>query len=162
MVTGQAFIQPGIEDGCFLTLMFPSGRMAHIHTSWMFPRKVRLLTAVGSKQMIEVDDTELTDKLTIHQVNAQRESPAKLESDGYTDRYEYESITFKRGDTLIPPIDNTEPLKLECQHFVDCIEAGKEPLTSGKASMEVVRILAIAQRHLQQSSKENHRPPILQ
>ena len=149
---GQAFTQPGIEDVCFLTMLFPSGRMAHIHTSWMFPRKVRLLTAVGSKQMIEVDDTRLSDKMVIYQVDSQGPDLARLNSRGYTDRYQYEAVTFKRGDTLIPYIDDTEPLKLECQHFVDCIREEKEPLTSGKASLEVVRTLAAAQQIIQQTA----------
>ena len=149
---GQAFTQPGIEDVCFLTMLFPSGRMGHIHTSWMFPRKVRLLTAVGSKQMIEVDDTRLSDKMIIHQVGSEKFGLAGLNSSGYADRYQYETITFKRGDTLLPHIDDTEPLKLECQHFVDCIRDKKEPLTSGRASLEVVRTLAAAQQILKQSS----------
>ncbi|MBF0267988.1 MAG: Gfo/Idh/MocA family oxidoreductase [Alphaproteobacteria bacterium] len=148
---GQAYMQRGIEDVCFLTLRFPSGRMAQIHVSWMFPRKVRLLTAVGSSQMIQVDDAEMNDKMAIFNIDADGRKAADAGSGGYADRYQYETITFKRGDTILPRISGAEPLKLECQHFVDCIKNGSEPVSSGRASLDVVRILAEADRQLRKA-----------
>jgi predicted dehydrogenase len=148
---GQAYMQSGIEDVCFLTLRFPSGRMAQIHVSWMFPRKVRLLTAVGSRQMIQVDDAEMNDKMAIFNIDADGQKAADAGSSGYADRYQYETITFKRGDTVLPRISGAEPLKLECQHFVDCIREGREPVSSGRASLDVVRILAEAERQLKKA-----------
>jgi predicted dehydrogenase len=150
--TGQSFMQSGIEDVCFLTLGFPSGRLVHIHVSWMYPRKLRLLTAVGSKQMIEVDDAQINDKMAIYNIDALNHGPEVLAA-GYSDRYLYESITFKRGDTVLPRVSGAEPLKLECQHFIDCIEERREPLSSGKASLEVVRILAEADLQLKNSRR---------
>lgn len=149
--TGQAYIQRGIEDVCFLTLRFPSGRMAQIHVSWMFPRKVRLLTAVGSSQMIQVDDAEMNDKMAIFNIDADGRKAADVGANGYSDRYQYETITFKRGDTVLPRISGAEPLKLECQHFVDCIRDRHEPVSSGRASLNVVRILAEADRQLRRA-----------
>lgn len=148
---GQAYMQKGIEDVCFLTLRFPSGKMAQIHVSWMFPRKVRLLTAVGSSQMIQVDDAEMNDKMAIFNIDADGRKAPDAGAGGYADRYQYETITFKRGDTVLPRISGAEPLKLECQHFVDCIRDGKEPVSSGRASLDVVRILSEADRQLRKA-----------
>ncbi|MGB0681863.1 MAG: Gfo/Idh/MocA family protein [Magnetovibrionaceae bacterium] len=143
--TGSGFINSKIEDVCFLDLTFPSGRLAKIHVSWIYPRKIRHMSVVGTKQMIELDDTQLTDKIVIHNVGAEK----KVADTGFTSRYEYESVTFRRGDTVFPQVPSGEPLRAEMQHFVDCIADNVEPQSSGRRSLDVIRILEKAEADLQ-------------
>ncbi|SRR5581483_6563226 len=141
---GRAYLQPHIEDVCFMEMHFASGRFAHVHTSWLFPRKVRTFTAVGSRQLIDVDDTQLSNKMTVVEVT----SSIRPDLAPYEDRYHYELATFRRGDTLIPQLDNSEPLALECAEFVQSIRDRRQPLTSGQASLSVVDVLSAAQLSL--------------
>ncbi len=138
-VRGQSFIQEGIEDVAFLSLYFPNRIMAHIHLSWLDPHKVRKTTLVGADKMAVFDDAEATEKLRIY--NSHAEVPAA--------RTYGEAIQVRFGDILIPRIDMTEPLKLECQHFVDCVASRSTPVSDGRDGLRVVRILEAAQRSLE-------------
>ncbi len=139
--TGQSFIQPGIEDVVFTTLHFADGKMAHIHVSWLDPHKVRKVTVVGSKKMAVIDDMESTEKIRIY------DKGVNFTGD-YSAYSEY--LTLRIGDILIPKIKNAEPLKLECQHFIDCILNNKTPRSDGEDGLRVVRVLNAAQESLKQ------------
>jgi len=128
---GQAYLQPGIEDVVFLTLHFADGKMAHIQVSWLDPHKVRRLTVVGSKKMVVFDDVETMEKLKIY------DKGAKLPSyDSYGD-----SITLRFGDIHSPRIDVKEPLRIECEHFINCVKTGATPLTDASDGLRVVKAL---------------------
>ena len=139
--TGQSFIQPGIEDVVFTTLHFADGKMAHIPVSWLDPHKVRKVTVVGSKKMAVIDDMESTEKIRIY------DKGVNFTGD-YSAYSEY--LTLRIGDILIPKIKNAEPLKLECQHFIDCILNNKTPRSDGEDGLRVVRVLNAAQESLKQ------------
>jgi len=139
-VRGQSFIQEGIEDVAFVSLYFENRIMAHIHLSWLDPHKVRKTTIVGADKMAVFDDAEATEKLRIYDSHA--EVPAA--------RTYGEAIQVRFGDILIPRVDMTEPLKLECQHFVDCVSSRVTPVSDGRDGLRVVRILEAAQRSLEQ------------
>ena len=139
--TGQSFIQPGIEDVVFTTLHFADGKMAHIHVSWLDPHKVRKVTVVGAKKMAVIDDMESTEKIRIY------DKGVNFTGD-YSAYSEY--LTLRIGDILIPKIKNAEPLKLECQHFIDCILNNKTPRSDGEDGLRVVRVLNAAQESLKQ------------
>ena len=139
--TGQSFIQPGVEDVVFTTLHFADGKMAHIHVSWLDPHKVRKVTVVGSKKMAVIDDMESTEKIRIY------DKGVNFTGD-YSAYSEY--LTLRIGDILIPKIKNAEPLKLECQHFIDCILNNKTPRSDGEDGLRVVRVLNAAQESLKQ------------
>jgi predicted dehydrogenase len=133
---GECYVRPGIEDVVFGYLRFPSGAIAHLHLSWLDPHKMRRLTVVGSKKMVVFDDMETDRKLTIYDKSASR-SPS-------TDSYgEYVSVRF--GDISIPRIANDEPLRLECQEFVDAITEGREPRCNGHEGLAVVEVLEALQ-----------------
>jgi len=133
---GQAYLQPGIEDVVFLTLHFPGGKMAHVQVSWLDPHKVRRLTVVGSEKMVVFDDVEPMEKLKIY------DKGVRLPSyDSYGD-----SITVRFGDIYSPRIDIREPLGIECEHFLDCVEKGERPLTDGRDGLRVVRALERAEQ----------------
>ena len=139
--TGQSFIQPGIEDVVFTTLHFADRKMAHIHVSWLDPHKIRKVTVVGSKKMAVIDDMESSEKIRIYDKGVDF-------TGNYTAYGEY--LTLRIGDILIPNIKNQEPLKIECQHFVDCILNNKIPRSDGDDGLRVVRVLTAAQESLKQ------------
>jgi predicted dehydrogenase len=136
-----------VEDVVFLNLQFADGRMANVHLSWLDPHKIRRMTLVGSKKMVVFDDILATEKLKLYDKGVSGYAGGKYDSYG-------DAITYHTGDILIPKIDMTEPLKLECLHFLDCIRKGERPLTDGVNGLEVVRVLEAAQ----QSLKSNGAP----
>ncbi|MEO8726794.1 MAG: Gfo/Idh/MocA family oxidoreductase [Acidobacteriaceae bacterium] len=139
-VRGQSFIQDGIEDVVFLSLYFENRVMAHIHLSWLDPHKVRKTTIVGANKMAVFDDTEATEKLRIYNNHAEVPSIRN-----YGD-----SIQVRFGDIVIPRVDMSEPLKLECQHFIDCVRTRATPLSDAQDGVRVIRILEAAQRSMEQ------------
>jgi predicted dehydrogenase len=137
---GQCYLQPGIEDVVFLTLNFAGKSMAHIHVSWLDPHKIRKITVVGSKKMAVFDDLESTEKLKIYDKSAEQNADYNTFA---------ESITLRFGDITIPHLKMDEPLRLECQHFLDCIRERRQPLSDGRDGLRVVKVLDAAQRSLQ-------------
>ena len=130
---GGAHITHGIEDVTCMSLHFSKERSAIIHSSWHDPRKVREMTIVGSKRMIVYDDIAGAEKIKIHDVRVERPP--------HYDTFAAFHYAYHYGDTYSPYIKQDEPLKTECQHFIDCIKDGRVPLTSGNSGLEVVRIL---------------------
>jgi len=126
---GEAYVRDGVEDVVFAYLRFDSGLAAHLHLSWLDPHKERKLTVVGSDRMATLDDMALERKLTIYDKGF---DPA---ADSYG-----EYIT-RSGGVWSPAVPNDEPLRIECQHFVDCLNQGDRPRTDGAAGLEVVRVL---------------------
>jgi predicted dehydrogenase len=137
---GQVYLQEGIEDVVFVSLNFPNRVSAHIHLSWLDPHKLRKVTVVGSKKMAVFDDMAPTEKLRIYNNSAEK----KIDYDTYGDY-----ITLRFGEVVIPYVAMTEPLKLECQHFLECIEHRKPPRTGGRDGLRVVKALEAANYSLQ-------------
>src|SRR3954465_2282346 len=130
---GGAHLTKGIEDVTSMSLHFTKERSAIIHSSWHDPRKVREMTIVGSKRMIVYDDIAAQEKIKVFDVRVERPP--------HYDTFAEFHYAYHYGDTYCPYIKQDEPLKTECQHFIQCIIEGIVPLTSGRAGMEVVRIL---------------------
>ena len=137
---GQSYVQDGIEDVVFLSLFFDNRIMAHIHLSWLDPHKVRQTTIVGQKKMAVFDDTETTEKLRIYDNYAEM-APAKSYG---------EAIQVRFGDILIPRVEMTEPLRLECKHFVECVRDRATPISDAQDGLRVIRIIEAAQRSMEQ------------
>jgi predicted dehydrogenase len=137
--TGQSFLNAGIEDVAFFTLHFPGGAMGHGQVSWLDPHKIRKITVVGSKKMVVFDDMESAEKIRLYDKGV--DAPPSYDSYG-----EYQSIRI--GDIIIPRIQMAEPLRNECQHFLDCIQQGRRPLADGQEGLEVLRVLEAAQTSL--------------
>ena len=137
---GNAHVTPGIEDITNISLSFRHKRFATIQSSWLEPRKVRDMTIVGTRRMIIYDDLQTNEKIRIYDVRVER--PPHYDS--FADFH----YSYHYGDSYIPHIKQEEPLKAECQHFLDCIEAGTMPLTSGHDGLELVRILEAASASL--------------
>jgi len=137
--TGAAFINPDIEDVVFTTLHFKSGKTAQIHVSWLDPHKIRKTTVVGSKKMAVFNDAIPTENLRIYDKGVDYKP-------GIADYMQ--SLTLRFGDIHIPKIPQGEPLKIECQHFIDCVRDRKQPISDGKNGLEVVKILEAATKSL--------------
>lgn len=138
---GSAFLQPSVEDVVFVDMRFPGGKLAHVHVSWLDPHKLRKFTVVGSQKMVVFDDMEASEKLRIYDKGVDR-GAGQVVSYG-------DALTVRSGDILIPKLSLQEPLKLECQHFVDCVRDRKKPLTDGEDGLRVVKVLAAAQASLE-------------
>ncbi|NGO39264.1 Gfo/Idh/MocA family oxidoreductase [Limisphaera ngatamarikiensis] len=137
---GNAHITPGIEDVTSLHLTFDHNRIAMVHSSWLDPKKVREMTFVGTRRMIVYDDVALHEKIKIYD--------ARVEVPPHYDTFAEFQYSYHYGDMYVPYVKQEEPLKLECQHFLDCIRTGQKPLTSGREGLEVVRILELASQSL--------------
>ena len=138
-VHGQSYLQSGIEDVVFLTLYFPDRVMANIQLSWLDPHKVRRVTVVGSKKMIFFDDMEPQEKVRIYDKGVDRK----------TDYSSYgEFLSLRDGDITIPEIKMAEPLKLECAHFIECIEKDLTPVSDGHNGLLVTKVLSACQESL--------------
>ncbi len=140
---GAAHITHGIEDVTCMSLHFSKERSAIIHSSWHDPRKVREMTIVGSKRMIVYDDIAGAEKIKIHDVRVERPP--------HYDTFAAFHYAYHYGDTYCPYIKQDEPLRTECQHFIDCIIEDRLPLTSGASGLDVVRILEASSISLKQN-----------
>jgi len=123
---GMDYIQKGIEDVVFLNINYPDNIMANIHVSWLDPNKVRKMTLIGSKKMLVYDDLA-DNKVTIYDKG--------IDLDNNQFSYRIDKPTF-------PEIDWKEPLKVEIDHFLDCIINGVECITGPEHARKVVSILS--------------------
>ena len=139
---GSSHVTRGIEDVSMMNLHFRKNRCAFIHNSWLDPKKVRQMTVVGSQRMIVYDDTEPLEKLKIYD--------ARVEVPPHYDSFAEFTYSYHYGDAYVPYIKQDEPLKLECQHFIECIRDQSVPLTNGRLGLEIVRVLEASSESLRQ------------
>ncbi len=137
---GNAHITPGIEDVSNLSLSFQSGQFATIQSSWLEPRKVRQMTIVGTRKMIVYDDIQPMEKIRIYDTRIER--PPHYNSFG---EFHY---SYHYGDSFVPYIEQSEPLRQMCQHFISRILDGAPSLSSGQSGLEVLRILEASSKSL--------------
>ena len=135
----------GTENLAYLTLFFEENVIAHINVNWLSPVKIRRTLIGGSKQMIVYDDMEPSEKIKIYDKGITL-------TDG-TDSLYKALVGYRSGDMFAPQLDISEALKIELQHFADCVENNKTPLTDGHAGLQVVRILESASLSMRQRGK---------
>lgn len=133
---GESYVRDGVEDVVFCYLRFPSGLAAHLHLSWLDPRKERRITVVGSKRMATFDDMALEQKLTIYDKGFDRHHAS------------YGEYITRNGEVRSPAILNTEALRIECEHFVECVRERRTPRTDGESGVRVVKVLSALQDSL--------------
>jgi predicted dehydrogenase len=133
---GRSYVRPGVEDVVFCYLRFPSGAVAHLHLSWLDPHKERRLTVVGSRRMATFDDMRLEGKVTVYDKGFDH------------DVRSWGEYVARSGEIHSPQIPPTEPLRAECEHFVECLRTGATPRSDGHAGLRVVRVLERLQRSL--------------
>jgi predicted dehydrogenase len=147
---GGAWLNSGIEDAVFATLRYPDGMLAHLHASWLHPRKARDVTVVGDRRMLTFDDLNHTEPLRLYDKQV-TERPAQPE---FLDTFASFRASVRDGDITIPRVTPGEPLRAECDHFLECIASGREPLTGGGQGLAVVRVLEAMQRSLEHHGRE--------
>lgn len=135
---GVDYIQKGIDDVVFVNIMYPNKIMANIHVSWLDPQRTRSMIVVGSKKMVIYDDTS-ENKIAIYDKGIDR--MAKLGENMDFDNQNFHTFNHRSGDVLLPKVDFKEPLKVEIDHFIDCIEKGSECITGIEHAKKVVAIL---------------------
>jgi len=143
---GMPCVFDGIPDVAYLHLIFPNRKLAYVHVSWLDPCKVRRVTVVGSKKMAVYNDIENEQKIKIYDKGVS--APA------YANSFADFQCSYHYGDITIPRIRYAEPLREECQNFLDCIRNGQEPTSCGKDGLRVVKILEAAQRSMNNGSTQ--------
>jgi predicted dehydrogenase len=138
---GECYINDGVEDVVFAFMRFPSGLAAHLHLSWLDPHKERRFTVVGARRMATFDDMELERKVTVYDKGFDEDSRS------------YGEYITRSGDTWSPRVSNREPLRIECEHFLECVREGRTPLSDGASGLRVVRVLEALQQGLDASRR---------
>ncbi|HEV7585744.1 MAG TPA: Gfo/Idh/MocA family oxidoreductase [Solirubrobacteraceae bacterium] len=133
---GASYVRDGVQDVVFCYLRFPSGIVAHLHLSWLDPHKERRLTVVGARRMATFDDMQIEGKLTIYDKGFDEDTRS------------WGEYIARSGDTFSPQIPNVEPLRIECEHFIDCVRSGAAPRSDGHSGLRVVRVLERLQQSL--------------
>jgi predicted dehydrogenase len=132
---GADYVQEKIDDVVFMNIMYPKKIMANIHVSWLDPQKIRSMVVIGSKKMLVYDDMA-DEKIAIYDKGIDRKASGSSKQSPVFDH--------RSGDVLLPKIDFKEPLKVELDHFIDCIQNGTKCLTGVDHARTVVEILATA------------------
>ncbi len=135
---GRSFHGEELEDVAFLTMEFPSRVLAQMQVSWLAPTKLRRTSVIGRQKMVIYDDLEPVEKVKVFDRGVDRQP----------DSFGEYQLTYRSGDILSPRLDTTEPLRLECAHFLECIQSGKEPDSGARSGVDVVRVIQAAERSL--------------
>lgn len=143
---GHANVRPGIEDITNMCLNFDGARFASIQSSWLDPLKVREMTIVGDRRMILYNDVAPLEKIKIFD--------ARVETPPHYDTFAEFQYAYHYGDMYVPYLRQEEPLKVECQHFMDCIKTGATPISSGEDGFKMVQVLESASASLKQRGAE--------
>ncbi len=141
---GMACVTEGVYDVAYLNLVFPNNLMAYIHVSWLDPCKVRRTTVVGSKKMAVYNDLASEERIKIYDKG--------VDAPDYTDSFGEFQYAYRTGDITIPSFRFVEPLREECQHFLDCIMNHVEPRSSGRDGLQVIKVLEAAERSMRNGS----------
>jgi len=149
--TGACFLDSEREDVVFVTLMYPNDIVGHMHVSWLDPNKVRQVTVVGSCQRIVFDDLSTVDRVRIFEKGVRAEPVAEPQE---IDTYGEFRLRVHDGDIISPRIETNEPLKEMCAHFIECLQTGATPITSGVDGLDVVKVLVTIDEAL--SSNKNY------
>lgn len=133
---GRYHYRKGIEDVATITLNFKDGAIAFIHNSWLDPNKIRLTNIVGTKKMLVYDDISPNEKIKIYDKG--------VEIPPHYDTFADFQFSYRYGDILIPKLQEYEPLRQECSHFLECIREQQIPRTDGANGLRVVSVLEAA------------------
>ena len=148
--SGGEFINTGIADVVFATLRYPDDVLVNLHASWLNPRKARDITVVGHQKMLTFDDTAVEAPIRIYdkQVLDDRSHPE------FVDSISSFRMSVKEGEVSEPSVPSNEPLRNECEHFLDTIEQGLRPLSGGPEGLAVVRVLDAMSKSLKLRGQE--------
>jgi len=147
---GGSWINARVEDAVFATLRYPNDVLVNLHTSWLNPRKNRDVTVVGDRKMLTFDDLDLNEPIRLYDKYVSDEA-TKV---GFVDTFATFRASVRDGDITIPKVALGEPLKSECDEFLDCIERGGKPTSDGRVGARVVRVLEALSRSIEAHGRE--------
>jgi predicted dehydrogenase len=142
--SARSIFQAGVPETAFLTLTFEGGTAANIEISWLAPRKVRQMVVVGSRRMVQYDDTSSDEAIRVYDRGMEFTTPANFG--------EYQ-LTYRSGDVVVPRIDAAEPLGLELADFAQAIRTGREPRSNAQLGLEIVQAIEGAEESLRRGGE---------
>jgi predicted dehydrogenase len=142
---GRDCMRSGIPDVAFVNLQYPSGVVAQVTVSWLSPVKLRRTVVVGDRKMLVYDDTEPVEKVKVFDHGAEFKEPESFAAF---------QMVYRTGDIISPKIGNAEPLRLEAEHFLDCMGNGHNPITNGEMGLRVVAVLEAADASLREGVRK--------
>jgi predicted dehydrogenase len=142
--SARSVFQSGVPETAFITLTFESGTTANVQISWLAPRKVRQMVVVGSKRMIQYDDTASDEPIRIYDRGMDFSAGAPSSFGEY-------QLTYRSGDVVIPRVDPLEPLNLELADFAQAIATGSEPRSNARLGLEIVKVIEAAEMSLRRA-----------
>lgn len=143
--TGVGHLSGAAENIAYVTVFYENSLIAHLNVNWLSPVKIRRTLIGGSKQMIVYDDIESSEKVKVYDKGV-------TVKNGDESRYKL-LVSYRSGDIYSPQIDVTEALRIEAQHFADCIKTGKAPITDGHAGLRVVSVLEAATQSMKRQGR---------
>jgi len=141
VATGQAHFNHDLEDVAYITVYFPNNVIAHFNVNWLSPVKVRTTLIGGQKKMLVWNDLDPDDKIKVYDKG--------VEVAGAEGVYSL-LVSYRSGDMWAPKVTQTEALKLEAEHFVDCVTNNKTPINDGLSGLRVVQMLEAAEKSVKQ------------
>lgn len=147
---GGCWINAGLDDAVFATLRYPEDILVNLHVSWLNPRKARDITVVGDRAMLTLDDMNLLEPLRLYDKGVVEERDIS----DYIDTFASFRSNVREGDIRIPRLEVGEPLRDECDHFLDCIEQDRKPVSGGAEGTQVVKVLEALQRSTSNRGRE--------
>jgi len=133
----KASVVDGLPDVAFVQLAFDCGMIADIQVGWLAPSKVRETIIVGSKKMIVYNETNPREKVKIYNSGVDFEDPHD---------YGEFLLSYRSGDIRCPTLSNREPLRMEVEHFLECVKERKKPLTDGYNALRVIEAIEMAEK----------------
>lgn len=146
---GGTWINDGIADAVFATFRYRENVFVNLHVSWLNPRKSRDITVVGERRMLTFDDMNLAEPVRVYDKHVTDDR-----TPGYVDSFASFRASVREGDITIPRVALGEPLKAECEDFLDCVERGTAPRSGGREGLAVVRALDALQRSVRHHGRE--------
>lgn len=143
---GMTSVSKDVCDVAYLNIVFPENIIAHVHVSWLDPCKVRRVTVVGSKKMAVFNDLESDGKIKLYDKG--------VDAPEYTNGFGEFQFNYRSGDITIPSFRFLEPLREECQHFIDSIVNNTEPISSGRSGLAVIKVLEAAERSIENDGQQ--------
>ena len=136
IASGSDYLQSGIADVVFMQMKYPGKICASVHVSWLDPNKVRRMTVVGSRKMVVYDDVA-DEKIAIYDKGI----------DSYVPSMPFDKpgpLKYRSGDIVMPRLDLVEPIRVQLQHFLQCVATGEQPLSDARNGRDVVAVLEAA------------------
>lgn len=145
IATGGAYLRQGIEDVVFTTLFFEDDVIAHCHNTSYAPLKMRRMVIVGSEKMLVYDDLNVEERIVIYE-----RGYAPFEG---IDLLGNHNLRLYDQGHYAPAVEWREPLRVECQHFIECIQSGSRPRTDGRSALKVLAVLEAIDKSLKDASQ---------